>query len=145
MNSWNISNNMPTERSAGAVIFRKEQGNIYYLVLHYEVGHWDFVKGKIEDNEEMKQTIIREAEEETGINDLEFINGFEEKVEYFFKRNNKTIFKIVIFLLAETEIEKIKLSYEHVDFKWLNYEQVLNQLTFDNAKTVLKKANDFLV
>ena len=136
---------MPVEKSVGAVIFRKEKGNIYYLVLHYEVGHWDFVKGKIEDDEKMKQTIIREAEEETGINDLEFINGFEERIEYFFKRNNKTIFKIVIFLLAETKIEKVKLSDEHIDFKWLNYEQALDQLTFDNAKTVLKKANDFLV
>ncbi|MCP6718466.1 MAG: bis(5'-nucleosyl)-tetraphosphatase [Patescibacteria group bacterium] len=135
---------MPTERSAGAIIFRKEKGSIYYLVLHYEVGHWDFVKGKIEDDEEMKQTIIRETEEEAGINDLEFINEFEEKIEYFFKRNNKTIFKIVIFFLAETKIGKVKLSHEHIDFKWLNYEQALNKLTFDNAKNVLKKANELI-
>jgi len=135
---------MPVEKSAGAVIFKKEQGNTCYLVLHYEAGHWDFVKGKIEKDERLRQTIIREAEEETGINDIEFVKGFEEAIEYFFKKQNKTIFKTVVFFLAETKIKEIKLSQEHIGFAWLTYEDALGRLTFENAKEVLKKANDFI-
>jgi len=136
---------VPTEKSAGVVIFRKDKGNIYYLVLHYELGHWDFVKGKIEKNEELRQTVTREAKEETGIDDLKFIGEFKEKIEYFFKKQDKTIFKTVIFFLAETKTKEIKLSYEHVDFKWLSYDKAIEQLTFENAKRVLKEANDFTV
>ena len=135
---------MLTQKSAGVVIFRKEQDNIDYLVLHYEVGHWDFVKGKIEYGENEKQTIIREAEEETKIKDLEFINGFNKSIEYYFKWEGKTVFKTVNFLLAETKTKNIILSHEHVDYRWLNYEQALQQLTYDNAKQVLKKAKTAL-
>jgi len=136
---------MPVEKSAGAVIFKKEQDGACYLVLHYEAGHWDFVKGNIEEGEEIKQTITREAEEETGVKDLEFIKGFEEAIEYFYKLKGKNIFKTVIFLLAQTKTKKINLSHEHTDFNWLNYEDTLRCLTFKNAKEVLKKANDFII
>ncbi len=136
---------MPTEKSAGAVIFRKDKGSIYYLVLHYELGHWDFVKGKIENNEQLKQTIIRETKEESGIDDLRFIGEFKEKIDYFFKKQGKTIFKTVIFFLAETRTKEIKLSDEHIGFKWLPYNKAMEQLTFENAKRVLKKANNFII
>jgi len=135
---------MPVEKSAGAVIFREEQANIYYLVLHYQAGHWDFVKGNIEKGEETKQTIIRETEEEVGIKNLEFIEGFEETIKYFYKVKGRTIFKTVVFFLAETKIKEIKLSQEHIGFAWLIYEDALGRLTFENAKEILKKANDFL-
>jgi len=71
------------EISAGAVIFRKNS-RLQFLLLHYPSGHWDFVKGKIEVNENPNQTTIRETKEETGITDLDFVNGFEESVEYEF-------------------------------------------------------------
>jgi 8-oxo-dGTP pyrophosphatase MutT (NUDIX family) len=135
---------MPVEKSAGAVIFREEQANIYYLVLHYQAGHWDFVKGNIEKGEEKKQTIIRETEEETGIKGLKFIEGFKETIEYFYKLKGRTIFKTVVFFLTETKIKEIKLSQEHIGFTWLTYEDALGCLTFENAKEVLRKANDFL-
>lgn len=131
---------MPVEKSAGAVIFN----NIYYLVLHYQAGHWDFVKGNIEKGEETKQTITRETEEEIGIKNLEFIKGFKETIEYFYKLKGRTIFKTVVFFLAETKIKEIKLSQEHIGFAWLTYKDALERLTFENAKEVLKKANDFL-
>ena len=67
------------EHSAGAVIFRNEPGKKLYLLLHYESGHWDFAKGHVEKGETIEQTIGRECEEETGIRDLEFIDGFSEK------------------------------------------------------------------
>jgi hypothetical protein len=36
------------ERSAGAIIFREEGEERYYLLLYHPVGHWDFPKGHIE-------------------------------------------------------------------------------------------------
>ena len=56
---------MERERSAGAIIFREEKRKIYYLLLHYESGHWDFPKGHVEKEEKEKETVKREIREET--------------------------------------------------------------------------------
>ncbi|MFQ6049594.1 MAG: bis(5'-nucleosyl)-tetraphosphatase [Candidatus Paceibacterales bacterium] len=135
---------MPVERSAGAVIFRREKGKIYYLLLHYESGHWSFPKGNIEKGEKLKETVKREVEEETGIEDIKFINGFKETIKYFYQLKGKDIFKTVVYFLAETKKRAVKLSFEHIGFKWLSYDVALDQLTFKNSKEVLKRVNDFL-
>lgn len=135
---------MIREKSAGAVVFRQKNKIKYYLLLHYESGHWDFPKGHIEKNETEIDTVKREIKEETGIEDIEIIAGFREKIKYFFTSERKTIFKEVIFYLAETKTEEVKISFEHVGYKWLPYKEALRQLTFENAKEILKNANDCL-
>ena len=135
---------MPTEKSAGAVVFRKEKGIIYYLLLQ-EVNYWGFSKGIIEKGEELKETVKREVEEETGIRDIDLVPGFKESIKYFYRRGGKTIFKTVIFYLAETKTKEIKLSFEHIGFDWLLYEEALDRLTYKNAKDILKKANNFIL
>lgn len=135
---------MPVEKSAGAVIFRKENSKIYYLLLHYQMGHWGFPKGIIEKGETLKKAAQREIQEETGIKELKFLEGFKKEIKYFFKLKNKTIFKIATFLLAETKEKKVKLSFEHKDFKWLPFEEALEQITHKNTQEILKKANSFL-
>ena len=143
---------MPFEKSAGAVVFRKEGGKIYYLLLHYEMGHWGFPKGNIEKGESLEQTVRREVKEETGIEDIEILNGFKEWIKYFYKltpRQNKfgagqeakNIFKIVTYFLAEAKTTEVKISWEHTGFEWLLYKEALNRLAFKNSKEILKKAN----
>jgi len=131
------------EKSCGAVVFLKNT-EVKYLLLHYEAGHWDFVKGNVEPNESEKDTVIRELREETGIADAQFIEGFREKIEYFYRRQGSTIHKEVIFFLIETHTEKVELSYEHVGYTWLDYQNAMKRLTFKNAKEVLQKAHKLL-
>jgi len=135
---------MPIEKSAGAIIFHKEDKKIYYLLLHYQSGHWDFPKGHIEKGEGLEETAKREIEEETGLRDIEITEGFKEIIKYFFKAEGKNILKFVTFFLVETKTKEVKISYEHIGYKWLSYEEALEQLTFKNAKEILKKASDFL-
>ena len=58
------------EYSVGSVIYRRENGKILFLLLHYVSGHWDFVKGHKEKDETDLETLKRETFEETGIKDL---------------------------------------------------------------------------
>ncbi len=134
---------MPREVSAGAVIFKRNK-EIKYLLLRYEAGHWDFPRGAIEKGEEERETVAREVKEETNISDLTFVPGFREKIFWFYRKEGKTIYKEAIFYLAETRAEEVRISFEHIDFKWLPYHEALNQLTFKNSKAVLQKANKFL-
>jgi 8-oxo-dGTP pyrophosphatase MutT (NUDIX family) len=141
---------MPKETSAGAVVFRNN-GKIYYLLLHYKSGHWDFPKGHIENGEDEDKTVKREIEEETGIKDINIIDGFKDWINYFFRKTYEEhkkapwVFKIVNFYLAETKTKQVKLSDEHIGYKWLNYDDALKQLTYKNAKEILKKANNYII
>ena len=134
---------MIEERSAGVILFNKT-GGIQFLVLKYPSGHWDFVKGNIEEGEEEEETVKRELFEETGINNLEIHQGFNEKAEYnYYKKNNK-VHKIVSYYLAETNQKQVKLTFEHLDHKWSNYEGLMKLITFENSKEILKKGNEII-
>jgi len=129
------------EKSAGCVLFQIDQGIIKYLLLRYGLGHWGFPKGNIEMGEKEQDAGIREVHEETGISKIVLIDNFREKVHYIYKRQGKTIHKEVVYFLAKSNEKKVTLSFEHSEYKWLCYEDSLKQLSFENAKTVLMKAN----
>ncbi|MHA7646637.1 bis(5'-nucleosyl)-tetraphosphatase [Nitrosopumilus sp. S4] len=135
---------MIEETSAGIVLFRKEENRNLFLLLHYPSGHWDFVKGKMEKGESTHETAIRETKEETGITDIEFVDNFEEWIEYNFQYQGELVQKKVVFFLAQTKTKEIKISHEHLDYTWMDYNTSMEKTTFDNAKTVLTKAQMLL-
>lgn len=153
---------MPFEKSVGAVVFRREKKKIKYLLLQHPKsgiyrGHWDFPKGHIEKGESWQETLKREVKEETGITKIKIIPGFSTWVKYFYRARGEeekerrkkgkgvNIFKIVTYYLAETSQKKVKLSFEHKNYAWLEYKEALERITFKNSKEVLKKANLHLI
>lgn len=131
---------MKMERSAGAVIFRRSGDTALFLLLRYPAGHWDLVKGKMEGCETAEEAAVREASEETGISDLRFADGFAEEIQYTFRSGGADIHKRVIFFLAETQTSAIRLSDEHQDYLWLEYDRAVSRLTYDNARQVMSRA-----
>ena len=135
---------MIEETSAGIVLFRKEDSKNLFLLLHYPSGHWDFVKGKMEEGESTHETAVRETKEETGITDVNFVDDFEEWIEYNFQYQKELVHKKVVFFLAETTTKEVNISHEHLDYTWMDYNTAMEKTTFDNAKTVLTKAQMLL-
>ena len=135
---------MIEETSAGIVLFRKEDSKILFLLLHYPSGHWDFIKGKMEEGESTHETAIREAKEETGITDITFLENFEEWIKYDFQYQGELVQKKVVFFLAETKTKEVMISHEHLDYTWMDYNTSMEKTTFDNAKTVLTRAQMLL-
>lgn len=136
---------MKTIYSAGIVTYIKNQdGSIEYLLLHYLGGHWDFPKGKLEAGETKKDAAIRELHEETGLTAI-IDPTFEVSYSYTFKdRNKQPISKTVYFFLGQTHERNVVISPEHQHYTWLDYEQALYKLSYENAKSVLAKAQMFL-
>lgn len=132
---------MAQEKSCGALIFHGEGGNRVYLLLHYAGGHWDFPKGHVEAGESEEQTAKREILEETGISSLEFLTGFREEISYSFTHSNgEPAQKRVAFFLAKTGDKLVRLSSEHIGFAWLPYQAAKKKATYENARTLLGKA-----
>ena len=135
---------MLEETSAGAVLFYLNR-LIEYLLLHYEAGHWDFPKGAIEPGETEIDTVKREVWEETGIRNIEMVPGFRKIIRYFYRKSRHLVRKTVIFYLARAPTKDVTLSYEHVGYIWLDYENAMRKLTFKTARDTLREAHQFLL
>ena len=134
------------EKSCGFVLFNSDE---FLLIQHPtksngDEGHWDFPKGHVEGNETELETAKRELIEETGIAEFTIFNGFRHRIEYNFSKGNRIVSKEVIFFLAESNIKDVKLSSEHQNFIWLNFNLAYSKLTYANAKEVLATVKMFL-
>lgn len=134
---------MKEEFSVGVVVVTESTPR-KYLILHYASGHWEFTRGKIEEEENNRETASRECEEETGITQLNYVEGFEEKTKWNYHRDGDDIQKQATYLLATTNQMDVALSDEHQGHEWLEFDAALERITFPNAKRVLKKAEDKL-
>ncbi len=135
---------MLREHSAGAVIYWVEGGDFKFLILKYGLGHWDFPKGNVEKGESELETVKREVLEETGIDKIEIIDGFKERVGYYYRMKGNLIYKTVNYYLARTDQKEVKLSYEHEDYAWVTVDEALKYIKHKNSIDVLNKAYQYL-
>lgn len=136
---------MKQEKSAGAVIYYIDK-EPKFLLLKYKT-YWGYVKGIIEKDESIEETIKREAKEEVDL-DIKISPGFKHEQNWFFKFNGELVKKQAIFLLAEVskeEAEKTKISFEHEGFAWLNKEQALKRMKIKNNKEMLEDAYEYIL
>jgi len=134
------------EKSCGIITYRILDGNREYLLLHYPGGHWDFPKGHVEKIDAGEhETARRELKEETGISQINFDEGYRNSMYYEFNRGaRERVKKVVVYFLACTEESEVALSFEHQNFVWLPYDEALARLTYENAKDLLRKAQNYL-
>ena len=133
------------ERSAGFVVYRrKRDGRRVYLVLDYGE-HWDFPKGHLKRGESDMEAAVRELEEETGLDEPVPVDGFHFQLRYFFKHKKKGLVdKTVAFFIARVDTAKVRLSDEHVGYKYLAAAGAKKRLTFASARHLLELADEFL-
>ncbi len=131
---------MIEHHSAGIVVYRTHNDCMQYLILHYAKGHWDLPKGHMEPGETKEQTALRELQEETGLT-AKIDPGFEETFDFYFSEDGNRHHKVVYFFKGKADSGDVVLSHEHQDYKWLDFDQAIKQLTFENAKELLKKIN----
>lgn len=137
------------EVSVGSCIFLETPEGRRYLLLQYPSGHYDFAKGHVEEGETEEDTLRRETEEETGIDDLTILPKRVSIRYYYVAKGNERhrreeegwgiyIFKQVHFYPAETKTSEVRLSHEHTGYLWLPYEEAVKQVTFENARRVIR-------
>ncbi|MEM2956600.1 MAG: NUDIX domain-containing protein [Candidatus Pacearchaeota archaeon] len=129
--------------SCGAIIYNLDKNVPYYLLLKYPT-YWGFVKGEVEPGETEEKTINREAAEEAGLYDLQIIPGFRETQHYFYRFQGQLIRKDAVYFIAKTNSWKIKISYEHENYKWCTYEEAMELMKLRANRELLTKAHIFL-
>ena len=131
------------ERSCGAVIFRRINGKIRFLLIkNKRSSNWGFPKGHMEDGESPEDTARREVLEETGIH-VESLPGFSSKSEYSIQ--NRIEKCVVVFVGKTNDTQTIIQREEIEDYIWLPFRDAYKSLKFDNDKNILKTAKEFLL
>jgi bis(5'-nucleosidyl)-tetraphosphatase len=111
--------------SAGVIPFRQTPGGWRVLILR-AYKNWDFPKGRVEPGEEPIDAAKREAEEETGLTNLEFPFGETSYRETLPYANGK----VARYYLAATTQEDVRLAIshelgrpEHHEFRWVSFDE----------------------
>ncbi len=129
------------------IIYFKEKKQIEYLILKRKLHWkgWEFPKGGIKRKEKINSAILRETKEETGqipknIHKYFVFGRYKYPKEY---KDRKGIFGQSYSLFsAEINSKKIKIDkLEHLDYKFISYENALKYLTWPNQRKCLKIVN----
>lgn len=134
---------MQYERSCGGVVFTRQNGTVYYVIIRHLGGHCGFPKGHMEPGETQRQTALREIREEVGL-DCVLMDGFCEE-EWYSLPERSGLQKQVVYFLAQYANQTLSAQPQEVaEVYLLPYAQALEKLTFAEARQILQKANDFL-
>ena len=102
---------------------------------------WDLPKGKVEKNENISQTAIREVKEETGIKNLMIVKPLD-KTYHIFKRAKKTYLKETYWFEMKSNHDKKfspQISEGITRVEWISQEkiQLIMKNTYENIKFLI--------
>jgi bis(5'-nucleosidyl)-tetraphosphatase len=142
---------MSKKIAAGLILFRKtsEQSPIEYLLLQTSYGknHWTPPKGHLDEGETELETAIRETKEESNLeNNIDYnIIDLDYKIELRYPVEGKE--KIVYYWLAKfinSSSGQVKLSDEHIDFKWLDIDKTVELSQFNDMQIAFRKSDEYI-
>jgi len=133
---------MKTEKSCGAVLFTMIDGKRHYVLIQTQDGrNVAPPKGHVEPGETEEETALREIKEETGVHAV-LIDGFRKDIVYALPRGNQ---KHVVFFLAQYQNQTAHSPQgEKGTVLMLPINEALAAISFDDAREVLVKADQFL-
>lgn len=134
---------MQYEKSCGAVVFTRVDGEICYVLAQNLEGYYGFPKGHMEAGETEVETALREIREEVGLSPR-LIDGFRTCDEHPIPKKPGVI-KQVVYFLAEYEDQEIVFQKEELlSAPLVSYEEAMALFVFEGSKRILTEAHAFL-
>lgn len=110
-------------------IHRGREGRREFLILLLKPergGFWQPVTGGVEPDETLEEAAAREAREETG---LEYIGAAKPIGREFEFERGGMVFRETGFALEASPVSEPRLDgREHVDFRWVSFEEAMRAL-----------------
>lgn len=135
---------MPKVLSAGVIVVRREDAVARFLCLR-AYRYWDFPKGEVAPGEDPLAAAVREVEEETGVDDLEFRWGRDYRETPPYRGG-----KVARYYLAESAGARVELRPspelgrpEHHEFRWLDYASA-RELLAERVRPALDWAHELI-
>ena len=136
-----------TIRVVDCYVFLQTNDDLSFLLLKrnkdklYE--HlWQGVAGKIEGDETAFEAAIRELKEETSLEPVRMFVA--DYVSRFYESHQDRINLVPVFGI-EVDSSEVKLSKEHVDYKWVDIYEALDTLVWRGQKESIQTVYDMVV
>lgn len=134
---------MTWEKSCGAVVFTRVNGQVKYLLIANLKGIYGFPKGHVEAGETEEATALREIREETGLR-VRLLPGFRTVDEHLIPEKTDTM-KQIVYFLGEFADQEIAYQKEELSGAYLvSYEEAMGMFQFESSRRILREANIFL-
>ncbi len=127
------------------VILIDDEGKILILKRSKKVrtykGKWSGVAGYIEENEKPLETAFKEIKEEVDLDakDIELLKQLNPISFTDFYEGKKYDWEIFSFLFKTKEKSKIKIDWEHSEYRWIAPSQLKNLETVPYFKEIVSK------
>ncbi len=130
--------------SCGIVLARKTDAGWLTLMLR-AYHHWDFPKGLCEEGEEPVDAAVREVQEETSIDEVEFVWG-----DRFTETGPYSRGKVARYYLGKTAQETVVMGPspdtgepEHHEWRWVSFDEAYD-LGSPRVRTVVQWARQVI-
>lgn len=129
------------------IVFKKQGSNFKFLCLKrsdnskVHPGIWQIVTAKIDNGEKAYETARREVREETGLRPYNLYVA--PSINYFYNSRDDSINLIPVFM-AEVDSDNVKISDEHSEYEWLNFENAYDKIHWESQKKMLAEAYNHL-
>ena len=133
---------LPKENLGGAVVIRKEKGEILFALVHDVFGRWTFSKGHLEKGEGVESGTERKIKEELGIKNLSTIKKIGENEYIASDPETGPTRRHVSYFLIETKEKELKLESSGGldDARWFTLDEVRNLKMYSDIKPILENA-----
>jgi len=138
--------NLPEEKLGGAVVYRRENGKIYFAMVHDIFGYWTLSKGKLEPGEDAKGGALREVKEELGLNQLKIEKELGSNDYIAYDPEKGQLKKSVVYFLAVTPEKELNLEKSGGldNAKWFEGNEIENLKIYDDLKPIINQAIEWL-
>ncbi len=108
-------------------------------------GYWQPVCGGVENGEKLKETVIREVFEETGIINIKSIVDLNYTFTYLETKKGKLMnMQDFCFGVEIGNVLDIELSDEHEEYKWCSYTEAKEYLNWEHNLIALEKLMEII-
>ena len=107
---------------------------------HYHPEHWDLPGGRIKINDSIEETLRKEIEEELGISAIEILELFDTHISNLkIPAGGEMVGIFMVIYKCKIPDEKIKLSFEHLEYKWVSVDKAKELLKVKFANSFIEK------
>jgi len=144
----NVENKKNTKKvvSAGGVVLWKHDNDIFIcIVKRRNKGVWILPRGRIEKNEHMEETVIREIKEETGIEATIIKKIGIISYSFYSSKDKVTYNKVVHFYLLRLDKQEDFVPNQEIEEKlWVPLNKAKEILSYEAEKNIIDKVIEFI-